>query len=142
MSEKRILVVEDEVIVSMALQEALESLAYVVVGSVTNGPDAIHLTGLSKADLVLMDIHLDGEMDGIDAANAIFEKFCIPVVYLTAHYDENTLLRAMSRSLPYGYLTKPFKKKELYLAIESAFHKHDLLRGIRLPGLPAPDPMT
>jgi len=133
MSNKRILVVEDEVIVAMSLQEVLESLEYVVVGSVTTGPDAIHLTDISKADLVLMDIHLDGEMDGIEAAGAIFDQFCIPVVYLTAHYDENTLLRAITQSMPYGYLTKPFRKKELYLTIENAFRKHDRIRAFRGP---------
>lgn len=127
MAQKRILIVEDEVIVAMTLEAVLQKLGYHVAGSVTNGPDAIRMAGEEMPDLVLMDIRLDGPMDGIEAATQISARYCIPVVYLTAHSDQSTLSRAI-HTQPYGYLLKPFRERDLYTTIEMAFHKHRVIR--------------
>lgn len=127
MEQKRILIVEDEVIVAMTLEGVLQKLGYGVAGSVTNGPDAIRMAGEEMPDLVLMDIRLDGPMDGIEAATRISTRYHIPVVYLTAHSDQTTLTRAI-HTQPYGYLLKPFRERDLYTTIEMAFHKHRVLR--------------
>lgn len=127
MEKKRILIVEDEVIVAMALEDVLKKLGYQVAGAVTNGPDAIQMAGEEKPDLVLMDIRLDGSMDGIEAAARINSLYSIPVVYLTAHSDQATLSRAI-QTQPYGYLLKPFRERDLYTTIEMAFHKHRVIQ--------------
>jgi CheY-like chemotaxis protein len=130
MAVKKILIVEDEVIVSMVLEETIVKLGYQVVGTVVNGPDAIEKTGETRPDLVLMDIRLDGEMDGIEAAEKITALYNIPVVYLTAHSDEKTLDRAI-KTQPYGYLIKPFRERELYTTIEMAINKHQAIQAER-----------
>ncbi|WFN35563.1 response regulator [Methanogenium sp. S4BF] len=127
MEKKRILIVEDEVIVAMTLEDVLQKLGYQVAGAVTNGPDAIQMAGEVMPDLVLMDIRLDGSMDGIEAATRISSLYSIPVVYLTAHSDQATLSRAI-QTQPYGYLLKPFRERDLYTTIEMAFHKHRVIR--------------
>ncbi|TAJ44128.1 response regulator [Methanofollis fontis] len=133
MKGSKILVVEDEAIVAMALEDTLISLGYTVAGSVRTGHDAIQKAGETRPDLILMDIRLDGDMDGVEAAGRIYARFCIPVIYLTAHSDEKTLERAM-QTQPYGYLIKPFRQRELYAAIEMAIHKHRIRQKTR----PAP----
>ena len=130
MAVKKILIVEDEVIVSMVLEETIVKLGYQVVGTVVNGPDAIEKTGETRPELVLMDIRLDGEMDGIEAAEKITALYNIPVVYLTAHSDEKTLDRAI-KTQPYGYLIKPFRERELYTTIEMAINKHQAIQAER-----------
>lgn len=130
MGVKKILIVEDEVIVSMVLEETIVKLGYQVVGTVISGPDAIEKTGETRPDLVLMDIRLDGEMDGIEAAEKITALYNIPVVYLTAHSDEKTLDRAI-KTQPYGYLIKPFRERELYTTIEMAINKHQAIQAER-----------
>ena len=127
MEQKRILIVEDEVIVAMTLESVLQKLGYGVAGSVTNGPDAIQMAGEEMPDLILMDIRLEGSMDGIEAATRISARYGIPVVYLTAHSDQATLSRAI-HTQPYGYLLKPFRERDLYTTIEMAFHKHRVIR--------------
>ncbi len=129
MTMKRILAVEDEAVTVMALEETLERLGYHVVGTVDTGKDAIDETGTLKPDLVLMDIHLHGEMDGVQAAVDIRNKFRIPVVFLTAHADQETLDRAKI-SEPYGYIIKPFQERELKSNIEIALYKHGTERAL------------
>lgn len=126
----RILVVEDEPIVSIAIEESLIKMGYIPCAIVDNGPEAIKRAGELNPDCVLMDIQLIGEMDGIEAAERIVALYDIPVVYLTAQTDNKTLLRAMN-TLPYGYLVKPFKKEQLYSTIERAVHKHRVLGRIQ-----------
>jgi len=130
MGMKRILVVEDEVIVAMTIEDTLTKLGYEVVGSVTNGPDAIQKAGETRPDLILMDIRLKGDMDGIEAAQRIEALYGLPVIYLTAHSDQATLSRAIATQ-PYGYLIKPFRERELYTNIEMALHKHRVLKKTR-----------
>ena len=118
----RILVVEDEAIVAEDLRVSLETLGYEVCGTVDSGEAALEQTESLQPDLVLMDIVLAGEMSGTDAGGCIRQRFRIPVVYLTAYTDDETLTRAVV-SDPAGYITKPFDDKELRSVIEIACHK-------------------
>lgn len=119
----RLLIVEDETVVAFDLQETLEKLGYKVIASVTSGAEAIQILSAIQIDLVLMDIVLEDEMDGIAAAQQIRDRFNIPVIYLTAHADEYTLQRAINTN-PYGYLIKPFQERDLHTAIEIALSRH------------------
>lgn len=119
----RILVVEDERIVALDLASSLSELGYAVAGMATRGEEAIELTRRLEPDLILMDVRLAGAMDGIQAAHAIRQQRDVPIVYLTAHSDSETLRRA-AQSAASGYLVKPFKSPELRCVIEIALHKH------------------
>lgn len=123
MSKSNILVVEDESIVSKDIQQSLKKLGYNISGAASTGEKAIILANETKPDLVLMDIMLKGEMSGIETAEKIKETLNIPVIYLTAYADENTLSRAKVTE-PYGYIIKPFKEIDLHTSIEMALYKH------------------
>lgn len=123
MSKNNILVIEDEAIVSKDIQQSLKKLGYNIVGSAATGEKAVELAKETKPDLVLMDIMLKGSMSGIDAAEQIREALSIPVIYLTAYADENTLAKAKVTE-PYGYIIKPFKEVDLHTSIEMALYKH------------------
>jgi len=125
MTKAKILIVEDELITAKAIRSALNSLGYDVLDIVTSGEEAIQKASGSQPDLILMDIKLDSEMDGIEAARQIKDRFNIPVVYLTAHADDATLERAKITD-PFGYILKPFEDRELHVAIEIAFYKHKM----------------
>jgi CheY-like chemotaxis protein len=124
--QSRILIVEDEVVIAMEIEAMLEQLGYSVTGHASRGEEAIELAGQQRPDLVLMDIRLKSEMDGVTAAEKIFRLYKIPVVFLTAHSDPSTLERAMMIQ-PYGYIIKPFRKNELFTTIEIALYKHRAL---------------
>ncbi|MGM0771405.1 MAG: response regulator [Halobacteriota archaeon] len=124
MKEANILVVEDENIVALSIKKKLELMGYSVVGTASSGEDAIIKADLFYPDLVLMDVMLRGEVDGIEAAEHIREKFDIPVIFLTAYTDDKTLERAKMAE-PYGYISKPFKEQDLKSNIEMALHKHE-----------------
>lgn len=119
----RILVVEDERIVAMDLAATLEELGYDVVGMATRGEDAVQRAAELQPELILMDVRLAGSLDGIQAAEIIHRSRDVPVVYLTAHSDNETLRRAAATAAS-GYLVKPFKSPELRCTIEVALHKH------------------
>lgn len=123
--KKKVLVVEDEIIVAMDLQITLIDLGYDVSDILTSGEAAVQKAAELKPDLVLMDIHLSTAMDGIDAAAKITHDLAIPVIYLTAYADEETLERAR-KTAPFGYILKPFEAKELKANLEIAFYKHRL----------------
>lgn len=129
MLKNNILVIEDEAIVSKDIQQSLKKLGYNIVGSAATGEKAIDLASETKPDLVLMDIMLKGEMSGIEAAEKIRENLKIPVIYLTAYADENTLAKAKVTE-PYGYIIKPFKEIDLHTSIEMALYKHAKERDI------------
>jgi len=130
MAEMQILVVEDEAIVAEAIQKKLQKLGYTVPSTASSGEEAIKIVEKINPDLVLMDIVLQGDMDGIEAAEQIRTRFNIPVVYLTAYSDEKTLLRAKITE-PFGYIIKPFKERELQVAIEMALYKHEMERKLK-----------
>lgn len=123
MSKINVLVVEDESIVSKDIQHSLKKLGYNVVGASPTGEKAVDLAGTENPDIVLMDIMLKGEMNGIEAAQIIKEKYKIPVIFLTAYADESTLSKAKITE-PYGYVLKPFKEIDLHTTIEMAIYKH------------------
>ncbi len=125
MASFKILVVEDESIVAMDIKHRLESMGYVVPAITSSGEEAVEKAAETNPDLVLMDIVLKGEMDGIDAAQQIKDNLDIPVVYLTAYSDERTLKRAKITG-PFGYIIKPFEDRELHSAIEVALYKHEM----------------
>jgi CheY-like chemotaxis protein len=127
MSQRRILIVEDEAVTSVMLEKTLKELGYEVVGSAFDGREAIEIAREKRPDLILMDIRIQGDMDGIETAKQIYQQFNIPSIYLTAHSDEDTIKRAVE-SGPFGYLIKPFKERELYSNIEMVAHKHKLYR--------------
>lgn len=130
MKKPKILIIEDDPVTVMYLQEMLELRKYRVVGSAPDGPGAIALAHGEQPDLILMDVILEGAMDGIDAAMEIQSRLDIPVVYLTASTDEKNLRRAQETD-PYGYLIKPLKDYDLYSAIETALTRHRLERKIK-----------
>ncbi len=123
MAQTRILVVEDEKIVAADLQQRLKSFGYVVVGITSTGETAIQATRDLAPELILMDITLKGDMDGIQTAETIRKNLDIPIVYVTAHADSKTLERAKITS-PFGYILKPFEERDLYTTIEMAVYKH------------------
>jgi len=122
MTEGRILIVEDEHIVAMGIKKMLKSLGYTVTGVASSGEDAISKTESTFPDVVLMDIMLKGDLDGVEAAREIRERFDVPIVYLTAYSDNNILERAKITE-PFGYIIKPFDEKDLYSSIEIALHR-------------------
>ena len=119
----RIMIVEDEQITAADLEATLKELNYSVPAIVSSGSAAIKKAKSTKPDLVLMDIRIKGDMDGIETATAIRSELDIPVIYLTAHADEETLERA-KQAEPLGYIVKPFQESGLRAAIQMALHKH------------------
>ncbi len=122
LANEKILIVEDEGIVILHIRKALENLGYIVAGIANYGDDAIIKATEIRPDLVLMDIVLKGAIDGIEAADKIRAILNIPVIYLTAHADEGTLQRAKVTE-PFGYIVKPFRERDLQIAIEFALYK-------------------
>ena len=125
MTAADIMVVEDERIVAHNLQNELVSLGYRVPAVASSGKEALEKIEQTWPDLVLMDIVLKGDMDGIEVSDEIRDRYDIPVVYLTAYADDATLKRAKMTD-PYGYLVKPYEEKELRTTIELALFKHRL----------------
>ncbi|MBC8181461.1 PAS domain S-box protein [candidate division KSB1 bacterium] len=123
MLEKKILIIEDDHVIGMEIKDRLETLGYNVLTRLSYGEDAIEQAGDLHPDLILMDIQLAGEIDGIQAADKIKDLYDIPVVYLTAYADDNTLERAKITE-PFGYVLKPFEERELVSTIEMALYKH------------------
>ncbi len=127
MAKKRIMVVEDEGITALRIQGSLKQMGYTVTSLVFTGEEAVEKAAEEKPDLVLMDIMLGGDMDGVEAAGKIHALYGIPVIYLTAHSDEKMLKRIRS-TRPFGYITKPFDDRELRIVVEIAFYKHEMDR--------------
>lgn len=122
MSGAKILVVEDEWLVAQGIKESLQDLGYEVVGLTASGEEALRLAAETPPDLVVMDILLQGDMDGIQAAEHLYQNFEVPVVFLTAYADPQTLERAKVTE-PFGYILKPFEMRELRTAVEIALYK-------------------
>ncbi|MGB7969646.1 MAG: response regulator [Methanobacterium sp.] len=115
----KIIIVEDEIIIALDLKLRLENLGYEVIYTAFNGEDAIKRTGETNPDLVLMDIQLNGEMDGINVAQQIRSLYNIPFIYLTGSY-ENSLLERAKQTDPVGFINKPFDESEIQSLIENA----------------------
>ncbi|MDZ8053705.1 MAG: response regulator [Aulosira sp. ZfuVER01] len=120
----QVLVVEDEFILAINLQESLESLGYTVIDIADSATAAIEKATALRPNLILMDIRLRGEMDGIQAAEQIWNTLQIPVIYVTGHSDQSTVERATLTS-PFGYILKPIREQELYVAIQTALNRYE-----------------
>jgi CheY-like chemotaxis protein len=125
MQPAQILIVEDETIVAKDLERSLTAWGYAVVGVAASGKDAIAKAAKERPDIVLMDVILKGDMDGVEAAGEIHTRFNIPVVFLTAHGDEDTLERA-KLSAPFAYVLKPFDERELHTVIQVVLNRRRL----------------
>ncbi len=125
-----ILIVEDDGIIARDIQYTLEQLGYKVPVVASSGRAAIQKAEEIRPDLVLMDIVLRGEMDGIEAAEIIRSRYDIPVIFLSAHADENTLQRAKIQG-PFGYILKPFQERDLTISVEMALNRHQMERKLR-----------
>ncbi len=118
-----ILIVEDEVLICELTRRTLMNLGYRVLDPVHSGEDAVTAAGNHKPDLILMDIALQGEMDGITAAQKIHDMYEIPIIYVSGHANDSLLERAKPTE-PYAYILKPFNDRELHMSIELAIYKH------------------
>ncbi len=125
MNPIKILVVEDEIIVAEDIAFRLKKLGYAVTATVASGEEAIEKVAENRPDLVLMDIVLKGDMDGVTAAEKIRTRVDIPTVFLTAYADDKTLQRAKLTD-PFGYIIKPFQQNDLRVAIEIALQRHSI----------------
>jgi two-component system, cell cycle response regulator len=121
---RTILVVEDEAIVAHDIRQTLVAVGYEVSATVATGEEALRAAEIRQPDLVLMDVRLQGPLDGIETAARLRAKHDVPVIFLTAHSDEATLARVMT-TLPYGYIIKPFSDRELRTAIELALSRRN-----------------
>ena len=130
MQQSNVLIVEDEQIVATELREILMGLGYRAVAAVSTGSEALTRTEETHPDLILMDIRIKGEMDGIETAGKITARWDIPIIYVTAHADQETLRRAKVTE-PMGYVLKPFSERELQIAIEMAIYKHGMERKLK-----------
>ena len=130
MSKAKILIVEDENITAIDINTMLKKLGYPVSAIASTGKEAIQKTSETCPNLVLMDIKLKGDMDGIETAGQIQKRFNIPVVYLSAYADDNTLKRAKITE-PFGFILKPFELRELHVGIEIALYKHKMKHSLQ-----------
>ena len=119
----RILIVEDESIVGLDIQKRLQRMGYEALEVLSTGQQAVEFVEREQPDLILMDIQIQGDIDGVETASRIRERFDVPIVYLTAFSDETTLERAKATEA-FAYVLKPFKDRELYSSIEFALYRH------------------
>ena len=130
MGKKGILVVEDEIITAEDIKESLQEIGYTVLAVASTGEEALKKVEEDNPDLVLMDIVLKGNLDGVETAEKIRACFNIPVVYLTAYSDQKILERAKITE-PFGYIIKPFDERDLHTTIEIALYKYEMERKLR-----------
>ncbi|MDJ0557419.1 MAG: EAL domain-containing protein, partial [Microcoleaceae cyanobacterium MO_207.B10] len=123
MSKSKIMIVEDESIIAEDLADSLRSMGYTVVDIVASGEEAILIAAEKKPHLILMDVMLQGEIDGITTAEKIQSNHQIPIIFLTAYTDNKTLER-VKKTNPFGYVVKPFEERNLHLTIEIALQRH------------------
>ncbi|HPR17425.1 MAG TPA: ATP-binding protein [Candidatus Cloacimonadota bacterium] len=130
MGSQRILIVEDEMIISMDIQKLLINCGYTVCGMTRFGEEALEKTAELKPDLVLLDIMLGGKMSGLEVAEIIYKRFHLPFIFISAYADDNTLQKAIITE-PYGYIVKPFDERELKVVLELAFYKFQMENKLR-----------
>lgn len=124
MADLKMLIVEDESIVATDIRSMLNRLGYNVYSIASSGEDAIEKSIEDQPDLVLMDISLKEDMDGIEAAEKILERFCIPIIYMSALSDNESLRRA-NKTEPFFFISKPIEEGELRTAINKAHSTHN-----------------
>ncbi len=124
MDSKKVLIVEDEALIAMDLEMIVESMGYNIVGSSDNAIAALDLIANRDPDIILLDINIKGDKDGIELAEIIRDKVKKPFIFITSYADKATLDRA-KHTLPYGYILKPFSEKELKASIEIALFRYE-----------------
>lgn len=131
---KKVLIVEDEFSIALDIKISLEKLDYVIVGIASTYKEAIKYSEETIPDIVIMDINISGDKNGIDAAEDIYAKYKIPIVFLTANGDDTTFKEAL-QSKPFGFLLKPFNIKELSFTLQIALQKQveNKSSGVMLP---------
>lgn len=120
MEKLKLLIVEDDPIIAADLERAMKKMGYEVLDAVESGEEALEVVAQDPPDLVLMDIQLEGDLDGIDTAHMISKKQAIPIIYLTSNTDERTFNRA-KLTQPHGFLSKPFRLTDIKHSIDLAF---------------------
>lgn len=130
MSNPRVLIVEDEAITAMELTRRLKSWGYDVVGDVFSGEQALEMVRKCSVDLIIMDVYLNGPMDGVDAAKEVLKITEIPIVFLTAHGNIDSRLDGRSTH-PFYYIIKPFRETELKFALDTAIGNHKLINKLK-----------
>jgi len=130
MSIAKVFIVEDEAITALDIKRTLEKLNYEIVGVTDRGEDAIKMVDKSDPDIILMDITLKGELDGIETARLLNIQTSIPIVYLTAHFDDETIERSKS-TIPYGFLLKPLNDRDLNSCLRMALFRFDAEKKLR-----------
>jgi DNA-binding NarL/FixJ family response regulator len=126
----KILIIDDEAIIGLQLETILSSMGLEVVGVGTSGKEALTMAKKLNPDLILMDIVMRGEMNGIDAGSKIKSKFKIPIIFITAHAD-NKWVKKAKRIDPFGYILKPFQEEQIKATVEIALHRIDLETQLR-----------
>ena len=122
MNKLKILIVEDEALIAQDIEYSLRQLDYSIVGIAYDSINALDMIHNRSPDLILLDIELNSELSGIDIANILNEKYKIPFIYLTSYADPDTI-DSVKKTLPFGYILKPFSEKELFSAIELASYR-------------------
>ncbi|PKL66535.1 MAG: hypothetical protein CVV28_10345 [Methanobacteriales archaeon HGW-Methanobacteriales-1] len=130
MSLARILIVEDEAITALELTRRLERWGFEVVGDVASGQSALEMAEKLKPDLIIMDINLKGKLDGVDTAKAIAQIYDVPIIFLTAHGNENIIRKARTVK-PAHYIIKPYRENELKFAVESGIENHKIFMELK-----------
>lgn len=123
----RLMLVDDEAIITMQLEERLKFMGYEVVGSASSGEEALNKARCLKPDLILMDIVMPGKLDGIDASEIIKKELDIPVIFLTGYMNDEFIMRA-KKAEPFGYICKPFQEGQVKTAIEIALQRNDIYK--------------
>ncbi len=126
----KVLIADDQVIIAMQLQACVEEIGHDVIGLATNGREAVSLAEQLRPDVVLMDIIMETEDDGIRAADVVYSTMGIPVIFVTAH-AQRSLIDQAKAVVPLGYIVKPFDPREIHAAIEIAMGRMDLERRLR-----------
>lgn len=132
MDKLKILIVEDDVNIAETLSDMLETMDHEVVGTFDNGPEALIFLRDHQADLVLLDIQLRGNMNGIEVAGEIQSKYDMPFIFTTAFADAETIAKAKEKG-PYGYIVKPYGMKDIFAAIELAMSNYNLMAELKTP---------
>jgi len=130
LAKLRILIVEDEALIAEEIRDRLQTMNATIVGVVDTADEAVRIADAERPDIVLMDIRLKGDRDGIQAASEIYDRLNIPAIFLTAYSDRATLDRVVKVG-QFGYLTKPFREKDLATTISLAYHRHQVETGLR-----------
>ena len=130
----KVVIVEDEPLIAEDLRFLLNSINYTVIGVAQSSLKAMDIIRTRKPDIVLLDISIKGDKDGVDIAHMLNEQYKIPFIYLTSYADQETIDRA-KLTMPYGYIIKPFDERDLLSSIEMALYRHEKQHSNELPKL-------